>query len=73
MQMDVIHKHKDVLKSLRIQGFSGLQGALLQNFSAMEKLEIYTSRVWLHPNTNHGTHAHRVSLPNFANSVKSVP
>eukprot|EP00670_Eutreptiella_braarudii_P004836 CAMPEP_0174281900 /NCGR_PEP_ID=MMETSP0809-20121228/2322_1 /TAXON_ID=73025 ORGANISM="Eutreptiella gymnastica-like, Strain CCMP1594" /NCGR_SAMPLE_ID=MMETSP0809 /ASSEMBLY_ACC=CAM_ASM_000658 /LENGTH=539 /DNA_ID=CAMNT_0015375747 /DNA_START=39 /DNA_END=1658 /DNA_ORIENTATION=- len=44
MQMDVIHKHKDVLKSLRIQGFSGLQGALLQNFSAMEKLEIYTSR-----------------------------
>lgn len=43
MQLDVMHKHRDVLTTLSITGYDGLQGALLQNFTSLQTLKIRSS------------------------------
>jgi hypothetical protein len=44
MQLDVLHKHRDVLETLNIRGFDGLQGALLQNFTSLKRLYVISSQ-----------------------------
>lgn len=42
-QLDVMHKHRDVLTSLSITGYDGLQGALFQNFTSLVSMYIRSS------------------------------
>jgi len=43
IQLDVMQKHRATLTHLTITGFEGLQGALLQNYTALEVLKVFSS------------------------------